>query len=262
MWFVVGVMLVAPIVWALAGAPGIPAGVDLAAQYLPLREVPAPVDETVLVAGLAVGALLGVGRARVATTHLSTVAHEFGHGLTAALLGGRVDRLRMHLDGSGVAHTALPGHRPVRAFAVAAVGYLSPGLLALASIQAARAGFGTIWLAYLALVLAVMLLLAVRSWWGAFLTVGLAAAGWAVIVLAPDPVVGAVVAGVAGTLAGGGLVDAVGQWRSRHSARDTDARTMARQTRLPVGLFAGLHLLAAAGLAVATVAVSLPPRPL
>lgn len=255
MWFLLAVVLVAPLVWALAGASPVSALVDLSPTVGLLLE-PVPVEIGWLTAGVLLGALLGSGRARRTTTHLSTVAHEFGHGLAAALLGGRVNRIQMHRDGSGVAHTTLPGDRPISRFVVSASGYPAPGILALASIQVAATGLAGAWLAYLVAVLAVMVV-TVRSWWGLLLTVGLAGAGIGVLMWAPGPAAGGAVAILAGALAGGGVVDAIGQWRSRRSARDLDAHSMSTQTGLPVGLFAGLHVLAAGALGIATLAVPL-----
>ena len=104
MWFVVAVLLLTPVVWALAGAPAVP-GLDAwVAQQVPDLAAAATVPAGALVAAALVGTLLGAGRARVTSVHVSTLAHELGHGLTAALLGGRIDadphpprRLRGHL---------------------------------------------------------------------------------------------------------------------------------------------------------------------
>jgi hypothetical protein len=258
MWSLLALAVLAPIVWALAGAPATPELVERLSRALPVDVTAASVSTSALVVALLLGALLGIGRAQVATTHVSTVAHELGHGLAAAALGGRIDRLRMHRDGSGVAEATLPGRRPVSRFVISAVGYVAPGVLALASIRAALAGAAVLWVAYLVAVLAIMLVLAIRSWWGTLLVVVLGALGWALITLAPAPVAVLAVAALAGVLAGGGLVDALVQWRGRARGR-SDASSMARQTGLPVGLFAGLHMLLAASLAVVTVALPLWP---
>lgn len=252
MWFLLAALVLAPVAWAVAGAPG-SAGLsawlgEVAPSLVPVGSL----STTALVGAVAVGTVLGAGRAKVATTHVSTLAHELGHGLTAAALGGRITRLRMRPDGSGVAHTALPAGRPGRAFVVSAAGYFAPGVLALASMQATGAHLATLWLAYLVAVVAVMLVLAVRSWWGAFIAMGLGAGGWAIIVLTPAPVDALAVAGLAGVLAGGGVVDAREQWRGRAGPVRSDAQAMARQSRLPVGVFAGLHLIAALLLAAAS----------
>ena len=119
-------------------------------------------------------------------------------------------------------------------------------------MRAATAGVAALWVAYLVAVIAVMLVLAIRSWWGLLVSLGLGGAGWALVALAPDVVVVSLVAGLAGLLAGGGTIDAWQQWRTRGTGSDSDAHTMAVQTRLPVGLFAGTHLAMAVGLAGAT----------
>lgn len=251
MWFALAVLVLTPIAWALAGMPGAPALVSWLGDAAPALSQPAAVQTPALVAAVTVGTLLGLGRARTATTHLSTVAHEFGHGITAAALGGRITRLRMHRDGSGLALTALPAGRPARSFAVSAAGYLAPGVLALASMQATT--LARLWITYLVAVVGVMLVLAVRSWWGAVLALGLGAGGWAVVVLTPPTFAALAVAGLAGVLAGGGVTDAAAQWRGRTSTPRSDARAMARQTGLPTGLFAGIHLLASLALAIGAV---------
>lgn len=248
-WFLLAVLVLTPIAWALLGTPGSTAVAGWMGDVAPSLVPPATVEPPALLAAALIGTVLGAGRGRLASTHVSTVAHEFGHGLTAAALGGRITRLRMERDGSGVAHTAMPAGRPVRSFAVAAAGYLAPGVLALASMQATAPPLATLWLAYLVAVVAVMLVLAVRSWWGVLLAVMLGAGGWAVVVLAPAPFALVAVAGLAGVLGGGGVADALGQWRTRSSASTSDARAMARQTGLPAWLFAGVHLVAALGLA-------------
>lgn len=256
MWSLLALVVLAPVVWALAGAPAAADLISWADDVLPVPVSSGVATTGALMAALLVAALLGMGRAKVATTHVSTVAHEFGHGLAAAALGGRIDRLRMHRDGSGLALATLPGHRPISRFVISAVGYLAPGVLALASIRAALAGAAGLWMAYLVVVLVLMLVLAIRSWWGALLAVVLGGLGWTLVALAPGVVVVLAVAGLAGVLAGGGLVDTVVQWRGRSSG-PSDAASMAQQTRLPVGLFAGLHVLAALALAVVTVTLPL-----
>lgn len=258
MWWLLALAVIAPIVWALAGAPAAAERIGWFDRTLPVDVLSGSVSTAAVMVAVTLGAVLGMGRAKVATTHVSTVAHELGHGLAAAALGGSIDRLRMNRDGSGTAHATLPGRRPVSRFVVSAVGYLAPGVLALASMRATLAGAAVPWVAYLVAVLAIMLVLAVRSWWGALIVIVLAALGWALVTLAPGPVVAVAVAALAGVLAGGGLVDAVVQWRGRAYGR-SDASSMAGQTGLPVGLFAGLHVLLATALAVVTVTLPLWP---
>ena len=119
MWTMLALVLLTPIVWALMGAEPITALAHWQAEHLPgWLTTPEPVSRTTLLVALGVGVVVGVGWGRAATTHLSTLAHEFGHGLVAALLGGRIDRITLARDGSGVAHFAFPGRRPVRRFLV------------------------------------------------------------------------------------------------------------------------------------------------
>jgi hypothetical protein len=210
---------------------------------------------TTLMVAIGAGVLLGVGRGRATTTHLSTLAHEFGHALIAALLGGRIDRITLARDGSGVAHFAFPDARPVRRFLVSFAGYLAPGVFGVACAQVAVAGLGSAWLAYLMVLLGVMLVLTVRSWWGALVAVLLGAAGWAVLALGSGWLAVLVVAGLAGAMVGGGVLDASGQWRLTRSAVATDASSMSAQTGLPARLFAGIQLVCAIALAAAAVAL-------
>jgi hypothetical protein len=246
-------LVMVPLGWALAGAPALPDPgwlPDGVASLWTHAADRVPVASGWLVAAGLLGAMVAVGRSRVAATHVSTVAHEFGHALVAALFGGRVTGIRMRLDGSGTAHYTMAGSRPLLRGMVSLAGYLAPGVLAVACARAAAAGAGAVWLGFLCGVVAVMLPLAIRSWWGAVLAVGLVATGAAVLTWAPPAAATVLVAGLAGLLAGGGVLDARTQWRARRDPAGTDAASLADQTRLPAGLFAGGHLAASVGLAV------------
>ena len=141
MWTVLALVVLAPIVWALLGAEPIPAVDPWLAEHVPgWLTTPVVVSTTVLMVAIGVGVVLGVGRGRATTTHLSTLAHEFGHALMAALLGGRIDRITLARDGSGVAHFGFPDRRLVRSFLVSFAGYLSPGVFGVACVQVAVAG--------------------------------------------------------------------------------------------------------------------------
>lgn len=83
--------------------------------------------------GWAVPALAWLGLPLV---WLATLFHELGHALAALLVGGGVDGLSLHPDGSGLAVTRTRGTPGVRAF-VAAGGPLGPpiaGLLLFVSL--------------------------------------------------------------------------------------------------------------------------------
>ena len=164
MWTVLALVLLAPVGWALLGAEPIRAWEPWAEQNLPgWLTAPVVVSTQAVVVALMVGVLLGLGRARVATTHLSTLAHEVGHGLTAALFGARIDRIILARDGSGMAHFSFPFGRPVLLFAVSFAGYVTPGVFGVASMQVALAGRGTVWLVYMMVLLVTMLVLVVGS---------------------------------------------------------------------------------------------------
>lgn len=256
MWTVPGLVILAPIVWALLGAEPIPAADPWINEHVPgWLTTPVSVSTTALLVAMGGGVVLGVGRGRAATRHLSTLAHEFGHGLTAALFGGRIDRITLARDGTGMAHFGFPARRPVRRFLVSFAGYLTPGVFGVAGVQVALVGLGSLWLAYVVVLLGVMLVFTMRSWWGALVVVLLGAAGWALLAWGSGWLAVVVVAGLAGAMAGGGVVDAIGQWRMTRSAVATDASRMAAQTGLPARLFAGLQLACAIALAAATFAL-------
>ncbi len=59
----------------------------------------------------------------------STYAHEMGHGIAAALVGGEFDNFKMWSNGSGVARTLVPSSGFARAM-VSAGGLVGPAVLA------------------------------------------------------------------------------------------------------------------------------------
>ncbi|MBF2064759.1 MAG: M50 family metallopeptidase [Calothrix sp. C42_A2020_038] len=72
-------------------------------------------------------------------TILATWFHEMGHGLTAALLGGRFEQLQIFPNGSGFARFAFPDSwDPIRRALVAAAGPMGPPIAGAALIIASR----------------------------------------------------------------------------------------------------------------------------
>jgi hypothetical protein len=70
---------------------------------------------------------------------LSTLAHELGHGFTAALLGGNFERFVMHPDASGVAQWSAPGSfGSIRQAMVAGGGLVGPAIVAAIGFVLAR----------------------------------------------------------------------------------------------------------------------------
>ena len=68
---------------------------------------------------------------------LSTLAHELGHGLAAAVLGGRFEALRMYPDASGVATWSGPLGR-LGVATVAGAGLIGPALAAFCMLAFGR----------------------------------------------------------------------------------------------------------------------------
>ncbi len=73
---------------------------------------------------------------------LSTLAHEMGHGLTAVLLGGQFLRLKMWLDGAGVAEMDLAGFGRIREGLTIAGGLVGPAVAAAICFGLGRTGRG------------------------------------------------------------------------------------------------------------------------
>jgi hypothetical protein len=80
MWTVFALVVLAPIVWALLGAEPIPALDPWLAEHVTgWLTTPVVVSTATLIVAMGAGVILGVGRGRATTSHLSTLAHEFGH---------------------------------------------------------------------------------------------------------------------------------------------------------------------------------------
>lgn len=111
---------------------------------------------------------------------VSTLAHELGHGIAAALSGGDFHRFEMYPDGSGVAFTATDG-RLESAF-TSAGGLVGPAIAAMCLFAMARSErWARIGLGAVALALVVAELLVVRNLFG-FFFVGLLALALGAIV--------------------------------------------------------------------------------
>jgi hypothetical protein len=118
-------------------------------------------------------------------TVLATWFHEMGHGLTALALGGELESLRLHADGSGLASWRGVGFGRFAAALVAAGGPLGPAIAGAGLVLSGRGPRSSRFaLVALAAVLALSALLWVRSLFGFVAVLLLAAAigalaGWA-----------------------------------------------------------------------------------
>jgi peptidase M50B-like protein len=160
--------------------------------------VPAVKNTTrVFVASVTVTALLyalPIGRTLAWPLVLvSTLAHELGHGLAAAILGGRFESLVIYQDASGAAYWSGTLGRVATA-TVAAAGLVGPAAAAFALLAFGRTDRGArILLAIVAATLVGVTLLLVRNPFGMAFTAVLAASLIAVMVWAPRASQGVIV---------------------------------------------------------------------
>ena len=197
---------------------------------------PPPGQGSVLLTGLLALGLVVLPPAWQVSRHVVTIAHEGSHGVAALLSGRRLAGIRLHSDTSGL--TVSKGRPTGPGMVVTAfAGYVGPALLGLggALLLRERHALAVLWLAVLLLGLLVLQIrnfyglyvvlvagvaVVVVSWWGSDAVQSLAAytGVWFLLLAAPRPVV------------------ELQQARRRGRARDSDADTLARLTRLP-GLF-------------------------
>jgi hypothetical protein len=208
---------------------------------------PRPESGSVALAGVVALALVAVPVLWRTSRHVVTIAHEGAHGVAALLSGRRLSGIRLHSDTSGLTvsrgRSTGPGMM-VTAFA----GYVGPALVGLgaAYLLHRRHALAVLWLVVLLLAL---LLLQIRnisglyavlvagggvlavSWWGSEAVQSFAAyAGtWFLLLAAPRPV--------------------LELQRARHGgrARDSDADTLARLTRIPGLVWVGVFLVVTLG---------------
>ena len=165
--------------------------------------------------------------------HVVTIAHEGAHGVAALLSGRRLSGIRLHSDTSGLTVSRGRSSGPGMV-ATGLAGYLGPALLGLGAAYLLREqhALAVLWLAVLLLGL---LLLQIRnfyglyavlvsglgvlavSWWGSGAVQSLTAytGTWFLLLAAPRPVL------------------ELQQARRGGRARDSDADTLARITRVP-----------------------------
>jgi hypothetical protein len=124
---------------------------------------------------------------------VSTLVHELGHGLAAAILGGRFESLVIYRDASGAAYWSGTLGRVATA-TVAATGLVGPAAAAFALLAFGRTDRGArILLAIVAATLVAVTLLLVRNPFGMAFTAVLAASMLAVMMWAPRASQGVIV---------------------------------------------------------------------
>jgi hypothetical protein len=224
----------------LTAAPG---GYRLAGRTVSGSRV-AAVGLAVALAGVAWRRPWRVGRLGV------TAVHEMGHALAARLTGRRVLAVHLRADTSGVTYHAGPAGWAGRLATVLA-GYPAPGLVAVAGAWLCAAGHPRAWLALLAGLAAVAVVLWVRNLFGIVVVViGAGGLGWLVVAGASgvEAVAGAVAVWY---LALGGLRTVV---ESRRVRGPDDAAEAGRLLHVPASVvravLAGLAAASAGACAV------------
>lgn len=102
-----------------------------------------------------------------------TLFHELGHALAGLSIGGRVNKIRLEANTSGVTHWEFSGRRGpgrLRTAWVAGAGYLAPALFGGLALLALLSGWSRAYGTFLVALTAITLLLWVRNMWGFIFT--------------------------------------------------------------------------------------------
>lgn len=191
---------------------------------------------------VAVAALVGVALVVSPAWRVSrgwvTLAHELGHALTAIAAEGRVRRIRVQLDTSGVTEwSGVGATRRIPRGVVAWWGHPAPGALATALAGGLASGHEVLALQVLAGAVAAVAVVWVRSAWGLVVAVTLAAAAGAGAALGSTAAL-AVGSGVAALWAAGGLRASAHAARRSRRGDGSDAAVLAEVLWLPVVFWA------------------------
>ncbi|MDZ5076367.1 M50 family metallopeptidase [Nesterenkonia sp. HG001] len=184
--------------------------------------------------------------------HLVTLVHEAGHAVVAALVGRRLQGVRLHADTSGL--TVSRG-RPDGPGMIATLlaGYPAPALAGLVGALLLGAGHAAAVLWALVLISALMLLL-VRNLYGLWVVLALGGAVGALSWWASGPMLSAAAQLVvwALLLSAPRAVVELQRQRRRTRGSDSDADQLAWLTGIPAAVWVGLFwLVCAAALAAA-----------
>ena len=219
---------------------------------------PAPAALDVVLVVAVVGALLLLPtwpRLR----HAITIVHEAGHGAAATLTRRRLAGIRLHSDSSGLTVSVGRPRGPGMVLTLLA-GYPAPSVVGVLVAWAVSAGHAAVAL-WGALVLLLLVLVQIRNWFGLW-TVLVAGVLVGAVTWFADPAwqMRAALA-VAALLVLGGLRAAVELPAARRRDGLSDADQLARITRVPVGFWLLVFVLAGlAGVAGAGALLVAPLR--
>lgn len=187
-----------------------------------------------------------------------TLAHELGHALSAIVAEGRVRRIRVSFDTSGVTEWsgASVERRIPRGF-VAWWGHPAPGALAVGLAVGVGLGHEVVTAAILGGLTAVVAVVWVRSWWGLVVS-GVLGVAASLAATTGESVAAGVVSAVAVLWALGGLRAAIGSARHVRRSDGSDQAVLAEVLWLPVAFWA-VTMIVISGAAVATTGALLLP---
>jgi hypothetical protein len=169
-----------------------------------------------------------------------TAVHELGHVVVAVLLGGRVPRVRLWRDTSGVTTWRTTQGGRLRSALIALAGHAMPPAVGAACALALAADEAR-WALIGLTVLVAVVTLAIRNLWGLAVCAALAGACW--LAWSRGPEAGAVlVAAAAGILCLGGIRATAEELVTNRSGRGSDTQVVARALHVPAGA-AGAALL-------------------
>lgn len=183
------------------------------------------------VAALGVLAVLEPHSWKYVTTHVITVAHEFGHALVAVLLGGRPTGVKLNRDSSGVTSWRAPKRMwRLRQAVTAWWGVPTPPLIGAGCVWAAATG-NPQWAILGVAVMLLIVFILIRNLWG-LLVVGVSMwLTWLAWNSGPE-IVTAAAYGIGALLIVGGIRGGVEEFRS-HLNPESDAGQLRRLLFLP-----------------------------
>lgn len=197
-----------------------------------------------LTAGGVAGALLCATPAWRVLRYVITMIHEIGHAGAACLLGGRVRRIVVNRDSSGLATYALPpGWGLLRTPIVVGAGYAAPSIAGVVATAAVIRGVAGTWLWCCVGFVVMALLLLIRNFWGAWLGVVFGSVV-SLITYALDSIdaaPGIVLSVVAGILLAGSVKAASVQTQAG-DVMDSDAAVIGRTLHVPGRFVAWMQL--------------------
>ena len=230
---------------------------DLAARlqqlFAAIAQTQPPPDIGLVALGLVVAAgMVYIPRCWRVTRHVMTIFHEGGHSAVSVLVGERNQRIRLHLDTSGVTESVYVRGRPMqrlRALPVILAGYTATCALGVGMAWALSSGHATAVL-WTLLVLLLLILVRVRNVWGwisvlstlAFITLST----W----FLPAVYQTLLVTCITCLFFLGGLKTAWEQRRSAHLGGGSDAHQLSSLLRLPLAVSLWAFILVDASLCV------------